>query len=438
MTVNIGMNGSEQEESLYGVLGVAETATAEEVKRAYYRLIREVRPEADPEKYHRFQTAGSVLADPRRRREYDQLRDAGRRIDVLTDQAAAAAERDPQKAFSLIKAAVALAPDATRPRVILAHILTRLADYVGAERQYRYLLNERPRDETLHYRFARCLVVQERYEDAETVLGAAIRLNPRYHDAQMLLARLYEKSGQFGAAIFTLESAVVNDDCEDYSDFDALLRLLSLHLRMENGAEAERTARRLMRVLPEPGADDPTGQCERAARRMLLRAKELAGEDQIGAVRALAALGSRLPNITPEVAAAFTQVSWESRLQLEAKHLMEDDLATDELKRLVEALYLNRVLPEAEREARRHDVKTSLNAAVLRDAGGIQSLLEYLRREYPLFSEEQGPLLREVASVVAWRVAFSTESLPDSSGFIGSETPPASKKGFLGWFKGKK
>ena len=100
------MSGLEPKDTFYTVLGVAESATADEIKRAYYKLVRQIRPDADPDTYHKFQSAGSVLSDPRRRREYDQLRDAGKRVDALSDQAAAAAERDPQKAFMLDRKSV--------------------------------------------------------------------------------------------------------------------------------------------------------------------------------------------------------------------------------------------------------------------------------------------------------------------------------------------
>ncbi len=446
----MAMDGGTTKNSFYAVLGVAETATADEIKRAYYQLVRKVCPDADPEVYHTFQKAGTVLSDPRKRREYDQLRDAGRRIEVLTDQAAAAVAADPQKAFGLLKAAVELAPDAPRPRLLLAHVLTRLNDFAGAEQQYRYLLRERPFDETLMYRFARCLFVQERYDDAEKILGAAIRLNPRYHDAHVLLGRIYEKSGQFGAAIYTLEISIENDGEEDYADFDALLRLLTLHLRMENGAEAERTAQRIVAILPAQDAPDPTRQCERAAKRMLDRAKELIFEDAVITVRALAALGARLPNGTPELARAFAEASRDARLFAEAKHLQEDELALPVLKRLAEGLYLLQNLPEAERAARRREATDALHEAVTVNAAQTQSILEYIKREYPFFSAEQTALFTEtvaravrrlaisgsISSNIGSNAAVSAGEVTDAEGE--AAVAPAPRKGFMDWFKGRK
>ena len=64
-------------DDLYATLGVARTATGDEIKKAYRRLAREHHPDAnpgDPESAARFKEvsrAYEVLSDPDRRQRYD-------------------------------------------------------------------------------------------------------------------------------------------------------------------------------------------------------------------------------------------------------------------------------------------------------------------------------------------------------------------------------
>jgi molecular chaperone DnaJ len=64
-------------ESLYDILGVPKTATADEIKKAYRKLARKYHPDrnqGDPEAEERFkkiQSAYDVLSDPEQRKQYD-------------------------------------------------------------------------------------------------------------------------------------------------------------------------------------------------------------------------------------------------------------------------------------------------------------------------------------------------------------------------------
>jgi curved DNA-binding protein len=62
----------------YAILGVPKTATQAEIKRAYRKLARELHPDTnkDPEAERRFKDANeahAVLADPEKRKQYDEL-----------------------------------------------------------------------------------------------------------------------------------------------------------------------------------------------------------------------------------------------------------------------------------------------------------------------------------------------------------------------------
>ena len=78
------MNGSQAwlEKDFYKTLGVSQTASIEEIKRAYRKLARTYHPDKNPndraaeDRMKEISEANDVLGDPKRRTEYDEFRKA--------------------------------------------------------------------------------------------------------------------------------------------------------------------------------------------------------------------------------------------------------------------------------------------------------------------------------------------------------------------------
>lgn len=380
------MSETNYDTSLYDTLEVSESATNEEIQQAYFRLVRLCPPQRDPEHYQALNEARNTLIDPQRRSEYDQTRKSGPRVRVLVDQAALAIDRDPQKALSLLKSAVMLAPDLPRPRLLLTQLLMRNKDFALAERQYQWLLRRTPNDENLRCKLARCFLYQQRPADAEAELKRVLDLNEAHYDAQLLLARIYRSQGRMRELVDALEQAIFMDQEENFADFNALLQLLMVYIQSEDEKSATETAQRLLDVIPGDKVGISADAFIRTAELFLNEEHFLWARQLLNAIQALP-----LAEDDPR-RARFAELIHSAELQQEVLQLSKDLLCDGPLKLCFQTLYQDRSSDNI-RQSRMSTALERLQRETETTPRQILQQLAYIRREYPLISVEQDAFL---------------------------------------------
>lgn len=180
----------EFEEDYYAILGVEEGSTAQEVKKAYLKLAKQLHPDRypnDPEQRARAQRefarvtrAHEIIADDERRAEYNAVR-------ILKKKKEEREEREEREDLDVTKIDFNLSSDEIKA--------------ISTPRQSGQNMSG-VQDETINVKWANKhllradeLLKRRRYQEAETAMKEAIRLcpkEPRYHNK---LAEIYHARG---------------------------------------------------------------------------------------------------------------------------------------------------------------------------------------------------------------------------------------------------
>ena len=160
-------------DDFYAVLGVARTASPDEIKRAYLALVREYTPERAQEVFKRIREAYETLSDPTTRGQYDTRLDP--RITGLLNQASEAMQaKDYPRAEQCYKQALLEAPQLAWVRNLLGICFLYQKRPQDAIAQYERLLQQPTSDPSVHANLAHAYGSLQRYADAEAQFRLAM------------------------------------------------------------------------------------------------------------------------------------------------------------------------------------------------------------------------------------------------------------------------
>ncbi|MBW4509113.1 MAG: DnaJ domain-containing protein [Scytonematopsis contorta HA4267-MV1] len=249
---------------LYQVLEVLPQSSPEEIKRAYYQLVRKYPPEKDPEKFNEIRGAYETLSDPRSRENYDSIQDYGEQISELFGQAKEKMDaKDWPNAIPLLKHLLVLSPGASTACNYLGICYIYTQEWDEAFKVYQALTKEYS-DIALYWNNFGQLYKQQAdsldkdnptkpqlYAQAREYFQKAIEHEQFNHIHYLDIAYTYLDEYNYPQALVWTEKAVTADGEESFDDLETLLFICRIHFYTNELQNFEATLKRIVFLVPE-------------------------------------------------------------------------------------------------------------------------------------------------------------------------------------------
>jgi len=205
---------TEYEEDYYGILGVEESASPDEIRKAYLRLAKKLHPDRFPNdeqgkvaaqaEFRRVTQAHYVVGDAERREEYDRLRQLAKsRMALRTGepgQAAPVAGQDLAATQVDIQAQEGINQKWAAKHLARADELFRRRRFHEAETAIKEAIRLVPSECKYHNKLAEIYLARGWRTYAMTEVQAALRIDPKDPDAKNLETKIKALAREAGPA----------------------------------------------------------------------------------------------------------------------------------------------------------------------------------------------------------------------------------------------
>lgn len=384
---------SDSQENLYEVLGVPGTATAAQIKTAYFRQVRKHPPEKDAEGFRRIQNAHDILIQPNTREEYDKTQRTDPEARALFDAARKLLENGKANdALPLVKRALARQPDSPVIRDLLTQVLMEQEQYEEAEKQARRVLSLEPDNPTYSVRIGDILRTRDHDADALPYFRKAVLLDRENAQNVIKLAYLLNYLDKPEDAIKLLEQGIQRDGKVDFDDFIYFQCLYTLFTLRERYRDLDSTRERIRTILP-PDPEQRSFVAWFYFENAMRMAKLGNFESAVRSIEEAGSIDSSLPGLADTVERLRS-----SRTAINELTRLRDDESIDTGLRLSCALYCHQRLLGTSDELQEVFEKATeiLDDDLATEGAEIGSQVRTVRQRYPALAQLLAELLAEI------------------------------------------
>lgn len=384
----------------YNDLGVDETSSNTEIKRAYFKKIRQHPPETDPIGYQRIQDAYKVLSDPTERESYNSTIKYGDRITELDSMASNYFELESwDKAEDCLKEIMLLNPESDNHRNALALVLARQDRFIEAANHLKKLEKKHPKDTLYKLSLAQIYYAQgvnskflENFlHKAQRYIQQVIDMEPYHSDAWLFQSRVQFKLGEIELAWESLESAINADGKEDIGDIEAFIFMLELSVLSGRLDMLPSTINRISMIVK-----DSEDAAKYVAARTIQMADMFKSVNYFQAAHELlSAACVLLPNEKPlKDASDELKVLHESTLEFE--HFKDNSRIDIPIRQCCAILLAIQCGEEVDSNLQEAGFLNAMNYA-LTDPDSCSSDIQYVRLQYPAIAKLSKRLFSELS-----------------------------------------
>lgn len=395
----------------YDDLGVAQSATPQEIKRAYFKGVRQHPPETDPLGYQRVRTAFETLSDDRERAGYDaSLKHGGRLEKLEADAVERMSNEEWRQAESALKELLVLDPTRSEARRLMALCLIHEGDFDAAINQLNSILKSAPDDSEVlmtlgHAWLKRGLENKDThsYRQAGGVFLRVAENEPYHSDAWLMLARTRLHLNEKEQAWRDCERAVAADGKEDVGDLEALFFMVELAILSEKSERVSSIVYRIRNI-----TNESTEALEYATHRLTALVAQLADMKAFLPAGRLARSVKNLEPTDHKICGFLNEMIRAEAILEEFESLSESGQVPGVLKAAVHCVLAPAFGASVSASDRRNVLEQALPLFVMQNRSECERSINHIKVRYPNVVKECRALFDAIDEWRATRPQTST------------------------------